>query len=329
MKKILILAMSCRHEYFLQEIDIIKNTWASSLPENVEFAYYDGGWSSPEIVKEGSVYHIKVSTPDDLEHTFLKTYAAVASCINGIEFDWMLRTNTSTWINSRLLRKLVDENILDRANIYGTDLYSLTEAACPEPLNIYPRGNCILMHRSQWRDLLAYGIPLLYSKQVDDVAIGNAINSKHIMQTGRSDSWEAYVKGLPHGWYRCVSKLFNCGHMFCRFGENGDRDFYNNFLTVQTKMYRQRDNEHDNMIDFWAMMKDSPEPETDLCIKSLEDPSIFLGSAIGYAPYSKWKTWDKSALYEFEKKNKASDDKENKSSFNQQLYDDLHRIPGK
>lgn len=319
--KVLILAMSCRADYFREEIDIINDTWAKDLPDNVDFAWYDGDWQKNEIVKNNERhFHIHTAAPDGLDYTFMKTLYAIHQVAN--DYDYILRTNTSTWINTKLLSMLA-EDFLQEDRVYGTDLYSLTEAAAPEPLDIYARGNAILMSSKLWKTICNYSLPLLYMKVVDDVAIGNVVNSYFLMHG--SDYLSNYI-GLPHGWYKAVKHQGQNNHALCKYGEAGDANFYKDFLTVQTKMYRDRENEHDNAREFSEMMKDIV-PSEEFCRTYSKDPSIFIGSVIGYIPLSVWKRIDKKALYKYEMQNKAIDDKQSKY-FSQEAYNELHRVPG-
>jgi len=326
--KLIILLMSCNQEYFNNEVSLIKKTWGSRLPEGVILAYYDGGHTTEEIIDEDGVLHIKTTTDDSLKSTFKKTCDAFSLLLRkGIQFDWVLRTNTSTWVNAPLFKKLVDNKHLANDIVYGTDLYSLTEGFAPRPLDLYARGNCIILSNYLVRLLLVESIPLQYIDIVDDVAIGNALNSYFIKHTRDFNGYLAHIKGLPHGWYKCVSVLQENGHRWCRYGEEGDQAFYNEFLTVQTKMYRRREEEHQNMIDFDALMKDAPESSIKKSLDNMENPPVFLGSVVGYAPYNTWVNLDKNKLYAFEMQNKAIDDKQN-PFYSKEAVDKLHAVPG-
>ena len=321
MKTILILAMSCRADYFCKQIDIIKKTWANNLPDGISFGYYDGAWPEPSIDDEDGFLHIKVSTPDSLDYTLLKTVEGVSSIVK--KYDYIMRVNTSTWVNVKLLRKFVDE-IANEDTIYASELYSLSEAATPFPLIIYPRGNAFMMSQKMWMTFIMESLPLRFVKQVDDVSIGSIMNSWMIKNN--INLLEHYYS-WPHGWYKCTKSNPNTGHALCRFGENGDVNFYKDFMTVQTKQYRARENELINMEEFGRMMQDIKDPSLDVCIKYAKDPSVFIGSALGYIPLSVWKNIDKNKLYKIETDHKAIDDKQNKN-FVQEEYDKLHYVPG-
>lgn len=308
--------MSCRQDFFRNQTQRALETWATKRTADVDVMYYNGGWEHTEI--EGN--HVKVCTPDGLDYTFLKTYMALSRVYDG--YDWIMRVNTSTYVNIPLVEMFVN-TIADKDTVYGTDLYSLTEACAPFPLSLYARGNGILIHHDSVKLLLKEGINMLYSKIVDDVAIGNTINSYYIKETGHCDAYLEHIGGLPHAWYNCVKNDNPNGHALSSYGCNKDMDYYNKFITVQTKMYFHRDNEEENALALWDMMKNAPEPSLDTVKEYMKDPSVFVGSVIGYIPLSLWKQFPKDVLYHFEMANKAVDDKEN-PNYSQELYNKLH-----
>lgn len=321
MKKILILAMSCRIDYFQEEINIIKQTWAAQLPKNIDFGYYDGEWDTNDIIDDNGYKHIRVTTPDDINNSFRKTIYALNMVIN--DYDYILRTNTSNWINVRLLRKFIDE-MVESDKIYGSELYSLSEAAAPYPLDMYVRGNGILMSAKLWKILIRECCPLLYIPQSDDVSIGSILNSW--LRKKHGDRYYEMYRSMPQGWYKCVDTECDNHHKLCRWGEKKDKEFYKNFMIVQTKMYRNRETELDNMLQFGTMMKDIDDISLDMTREYIKDPSVFIGSVIGYMSYSKWVEIPKTKLYMFTTQHKAIDDPANKN-YSQKAYDKYIEVP--
>lgn len=316
--KILILIMSCREQFFQNEVNQIYETWATKHSDNVDIMYYDGNWEKTEINDN----HIKLSVDDGLDYTFLKTYFAFKEISKLNKYKWIFRVNTSTYVNIPLLEKFI-EHVADENILYASELYSLTEAPCPLPLNIYARGNAFLISNKMMNIVLNEGINLLYLNVVDDVAIGNILNSYYIKKTNQLDEYLKHISGISHAWYRCIDKHIDCGHALSSYGECGDVNYYNDFITVQIKMYRHRDKEAENIKMLWEMMKDAPEPSLDVTLEYMKDPSVFIGSIIGYIPLSKWKEIPKKLLYAYEMQNKAGDDKQN-PNFSQEAYNKLH-----
>lgn len=115
-KKILILSMSCNHPYFKSLVGVVKDTWAKSIInkeyENVEwFAYTscDKKHPVPEIdYKDHIIY---VDSSDDLFSTYDKTQKAYNMIKEHIDFDYVVRTNTSVFLNiDNLLLKIKNCN---------------------------------------------------------------------------------------------------------------------------------------------------------------------------------------------------------------------------
>lgn len=306
-KKVLILVMGCQDEFFRHQYDIIKETWGKSLPEGFQILYYEGGSYMTTEAKEDKIF---VACEDDLQSTFKKTWLALRWLEqNSIKYDYVFRTNTSTYINTTYLYDIVNNHIKDPLVMYGSDIYSLSESFTPYPLCLYARGNGMLMSHELVDVILSEGINLLYLNMTDDVAIGNIINSWHIKN---KRDYKQYLKGLPHGWYKCVPMVFDCGHQLCQYGRDDTAEFFNKFCTIQIKRYRERELEEKHYYEFHELMSKSslPSQNYDDFEKYSNNPSIFIGSILGYVNYDKWLKMDKNKLYLKEISHKASDDAE-------------------
>lgn len=314
MKKILILTMSSTNQFFANQIDTIKKTWAKDLPENIDWLYYDGNDKKEVTSLNGN--HLSICCEDNLENTFKKTFLALLYINNNFKdkYDYIVRTNTSTYINVDFLNYFLN-NINDNNDVtYCSDLYSLTEGYAPNPLDIYPRGNCFILPRKHVAIILSFGFSYMYLEHVDDMMIGNIINSYYIRSEGE---YLSHIKGIPHGWYKSVPNVFNNGHKLCEYGhKDGGFDFYKQFISIQIKRYREREVENDNYIELDNLFKSNKDKNLEetfnKAIEYMKDPSIFIGSILGYMNYSEWKRMNKNELFWLEFSHKASDDAERK-----------------
>ena len=225
--------------------------------------------------------------------------------------DWIFRTNTSTYVNIRVLNDFI-LNHADPKITYGSDLYSLSEACCPYPLCIYPRGNGILTNKEVYdKAIIKNGISFAYQTICDDIVFGNLINTYNI---NKGRKYIDYIGGLPHAWYKCVDVEFNNGHKLSKFGDS--RLNYNNFATITIKKYREREKEKEHYLELHEKIKSDylnnvEEPIwTSKMLKYVKDPSIFIGSVLGYINIDKWKSLDKNSLFLYELGHKASDDEQ-------------------
>ena len=101
--KILILLMSCHDKVFLDEEILCKNTWLKFVDnfDNINYYIYKAG-------KQDQIIHhdIFVKAPDDKDHTYTKTIRCFELINNrNIEYDYIVRTNLSTFINIPLLNE--------------------------------------------------------------------------------------------------------------------------------------------------------------------------------------------------------------------------------
>lgn len=300
---------------FKDEFDLALQTWAKELPDNVGLVYYDGGsymkTEFDQYKNKKNVWILHLACEDDMKWTFKKTWMAYKFIYDKYKADWIFRTNTSTYVNVPVLNDFI-HNLASPNVTYGSDLYSLSEACCPWPLCIYPRGNGILTNKNVYKPTIVdNGIMFAYQGICDDIAIGNLINSWNI---NNGKKYLNYIQGLPHAWYRCVDQVFDNGHKFSKFGDSNLN--YNDFVTITVKKYREREKEKDHYLELDKKMhlpivsKISETLWTDEMIKYVKDPSIFIGSILGYIDFDKWKQMDKNELYLLEISHKASDDEQ-------------------
>lgn len=302
MKKILILVQSCNDDFFQKEIECIKNTYASNLPSNIDFIYYTGNNDKEELIED----NLKLICSDDIYSTFRKTYYALRFFqLHNMQYDYIVRTNTSTYINVKLLNEIIN-SIKDDKKLYCTELYSLSDGCCPMPLALFARGNCIILSKYWQNIILNEGISFLYLNITDDKTIGNIHNSFRIKTK------QQYVDNFvcfPHGWYKCIdNKDTENNHKLCKYGAS--LDDYSKFLTVQIKNYNNRNLEFKHFKEVHNLFKN--ENVKKACIDAFEyskNPSVFIGSILGYIDLETWKKIDKNQLYEMEVNNKAIDDK--------------------
>ena len=302
MKKILILVQSCNDDFFKREIECIKETYASNLPPNIDFAYYTGNNEKEELIDDC----LKLTCSDDIYSTFRKTYYALRFLhLHNMHYDYIVKTNTSTYINVKLLNEIIN-SIEDDKKLYCTELYSLSDGCCPTPLALFARGNCIILSK-YWQNIILHeGISFLYLNITDDKTIGNIHNSFKIKT--RQQYIDNFVC-FPHGWYKCIDNQNTLNnHKLCKYGAS--LDDYSNFLTVQIKNYVNRNLEFEHFKEIHNLFKN--ENVKQACSEAFEyskNPSIFIGSILGYIDLETWKKIDKAQLYQVEINNKAIDDK--------------------
>lgn len=327
-KKVLFLCMTCNDPLYVEQNKCIMETWGKKIidkvyGENVQIMFYDGWDKQHTYDPHGKILHIRCE--DDLDGTYKKTYYALNVIQKNYDFDYIFRTNTSTYINVPLALKLID--YIDKNNqediIWTPEVLSLVEACCPFPLDLYARGNGMILSRKTIQRFLDYGLVHLYSEHVDDVMMCNVINS-YWLREGKD--YLDYIKGFPHGWYRCVEEdNFTNNHRLCEYyNRNNSWDFLKQFVTIQVKQYYHREDEMANCRELHSFIGNKIDENLDETFNKLleysENPSVFLGSVIGYINYDVWLRLDKRKLWDIECKNKADNDPHKEKFLNKVWY---------
>ena len=121
-KKAIILVMSCNQERFINEEQVIKKTWGKDIIEgkynNIELLFYRG--DSDKIYLEDNVIYI--DERDDLEGTYIKSLKAFKYADDNFEYDYIIRCNTSNYINIEAIKQFLDMENIDKDTMFGTSL---------------------------------------------------------------------------------------------------------------------------------------------------------------------------------------------------------------
>jgi hypothetical protein len=135
----------------LREEKKARDTWANDIInkkyDDLDYFMYtssnDGG---SYIDYENKV--IRVSCDDTLNGTFEKTSKAIQLLRdeNVLEnYDFVFRTNTSTYVNVSLLNEFINSDMIDNDLVYGGDIYCARTACGPYNYSYYAVGNSILI----------------------------------------------------------------------------------------------------------------------------------------------------------------------------------------
>lgn len=204
MQKAVILAMSCNKDIFLQLEKAIKNTYASDIFDNkfknISFWLYTASYDNKYHINKKQ-HKLYVPCDDSLHGTFDKTQKAI-KLLNTIEdYDYIIRTNCSTYININVLNIFLN-HYTNPDKIYSGNIYASYEGSAPYYYSLYGTGNSLILSK-KWIDLIVNtNINNLKSQNftnntnvytIDDNAIGFIINSYLINhQKNICDYWQSF-----------------------------------------------------------------------------------------------------------------------------------------
>lgn len=164
--------MSCNKEFFQNEELLCKQTWLSNINEfdNIDYFIYtastDGKYHINE--KENKLY---VPCDDSVFGTLEKTLKMfqLLKALNILEkYDYVFRTNLSTYVNISLLNEFV-QSIKDDNITYATECY-ITREQGPYRYCIFPQGNGFLLSKKLY-NVLTFDNFQKYMEQYKDIYI--------------------------------------------------------------------------------------------------------------------------------------------------------------
>lgn len=155
---VLFLVQSCNKERYLNEEQIIRETWGKRLRKNCDLVFYRGDGDN---TFEGDV--LKIDCDDTLEGSFLKTLKALA-VFKKKDYDFIIRVNTSNWINVDLLLDTLETMDTNKRELYGQKVISnVGSQGIP-----FLRGNFLIINKQMMTDIFEM-INIKCLMGVDDV----------------------------------------------------------------------------------------------------------------------------------------------------------------
>ncbi len=158
--KICVLCMSCNQEIFEYQEMVARNTWIKHLKEdNIDIFIYKSG--NDEIINDV----IYCQTEDTLEYTYDKTLIAFSKIVD--KYDYIVRTNLTTYINSKLLVKYCEYMNKNDIDIACVDI-------CKDGEHYIYRGNSFIMNNKIIQYILNSNYDNI-NKLHDDIAISEIL----------------------------------------------------------------------------------------------------------------------------------------------------------
>lgn len=195
-KNIVVLSMSCNKSAYVKEEKGVRDSWAKDIIEgkykNIEWYSYRGGKSDSYDEIE-HCKHINVS--DDYRHTFQKTIKMFEWVIaNNKNVDYIVRTNTSNYINIPLVNDFIKNLPYNDENMYCGEI-----CCCPWfGHKFYGRGNFMLFSRATIDAIIKFG------KEIPDNRSGNLTDDYTIFSVleknvfnPRGEYGKNYLKQVP------------------------------------------------------------------------------------------------------------------------------------
>lgn len=280
--KIIVLIMSADLPFFSNQLEDCKKTWlrpiigsdgaetVNKYADIITWKYYDARFNEKVkydndscIITDDCVIEDKddkdhlINVLYDDKYTFQKTYDVFNYITENYDYDYIIRTNTSTYLNLPLLSYCLYNEFNESGwedIAHCTDLISAHSIKCPEAGDIYMRGNCLVLTRHQIKDIILkygklYSYGVVNSSQnslIDDVCIGCILNNYYNnFKAGRHFDYLNHIKCFPQTWYKCTDQVNEFGHQFAPNGyatcldesDNSSVIMYASCAAIQIRSY--------------------------------------------------------------------------------------------
>ena len=205
-KKFIILLMSCNQPLYLSEEQACRDTFLKVAEgADIPFWFYRGG-EERQYIDTDHVIHFSCS--DGLAGTSEKTVLAMAAALQLGEWDYLIKTNVSTWLNIEKINETVNRwEGRDDHNIYGTR-FLINKSSKDVP---FPRGHFSIFSRSMVEGIVKWSPKLIASKsfpKTDDTLIGLSClyqimkvygeqYQDHIMEVPAVNCWPESLEDAP------------------------------------------------------------------------------------------------------------------------------------
>lgn len=193
--KLLILVIDVKKEPWLSITNYgIKNTWFNHNNPNVDIYFIYGDCNSNKIENNEIQTTIKESIPN-IGYKMVETL----KMIDTLEYDFIFRTNTSSYVDvDKLYNKLLE--------IANDDLYAgvIGRCGCVE----FCSGAGYFLSKKNVK--LVNENPNLWEHfMVDDVALGNLLSKFNVKKTSLERTDYSYINGIETNFvdtyhYRCI-----------------------------------------------------------------------------------------------------------------------------
>ena len=140
--RICVLCMSCNQDIYKYQEMVARNTWIKHLKEeDIDVFIFTSG--KENLIDNDKIY---CDVPDDVNHTYEKTICVLKQ-IDINKYDFIIRTNLTTYINAKLLKlycQYLQNNDFDISN----------GCLCIKDNLIHYRGNSLIMNKKVFNYLL-------------------------------------------------------------------------------------------------------------------------------------------------------------------------------
>ena len=163
--KVLVLILSSDTYPSKRNKNIINETWVKSNSENTKIYFYEAGQKTHLV--NNTLYVEDSGTAQDIGK---KTIAAIDWAYKNLEFDFIFRTNTSSYVNIKNLKNYISNYCISSEYVYRGVIHQKKFADQEKSLD-YVNGAGIILNRASVKKIIENSNNWDHTEW-DDVALG-------------------------------------------------------------------------------------------------------------------------------------------------------------
>lgn len=172
--KTIVISMFANTENYFIEKSICEQTWSQLFDNSILHLFYTSGCRDKSI-KVGNTLYLPCN--DTLSDTFCKTLKAIEYIVDNYQFENLIKTNVSTYINSKVMQKMLDwKKVYDNDSIYCNKLHLVN-------FGFFARGDFTVLNYNHCKTIVEYASQVcnLYNNGIgaDDVLMSYAFYLKY------------------------------------------------------------------------------------------------------------------------------------------------------
>ena len=284
-KKFIILLMSCNQPLYIKEEQACRDTFLKNAEgAGIPYWFYRGG-EEKQYIDADHVIHL--SCPDGLAGTSEKTVTAMATSLQLGDWDYLIKTNVSTWLNIEKIGEAIDkwEGRGDH-NIYGAR-FLINSASRSVP---FPRGHFSVFSREMVEGIVKWSPKLIASgsfPKTDDTLIG--LSCLYQIMRVYEEKYQDRLMEVP------------AVNSWPEDGRIEDAQEISDALCVRCKDEKTPENTPENMRRVHGLMYSEKSP-----FREYRRPVRLFETGFGYMDYKTYGTTE--ALYKAFRKDAANKD---------------------
>ena len=242
--KIIYLILATENEPFTTHMKAQQDTWVKGIEKDKIFYILGSKFDKPHHDSEKLLLHLPVE--ERYGNILEKTLLAMRWALENVEFDFLVRGNTSTYYNERELRKIIEKEAGTTPFLGGEFGFIKFPDSTKETLDQFVAGTAIVLSHQSTKKLVQMKVET-YDGWEDDPAISHFLlaDDCHMTHIHRNDltDFKPFINAFQHRVKSWSNSDFVAKRMYeidAIYSQKGIKRHYYRLKHGFSEMYRFR-----------------------------------------------------------------------------------------